>query len=450
MKTAKTRKKTRGSLPCFECEGGTLRPVLEDHSTEHPKLGKVTIPAVPMLRCDHCGATVIGDEGNRLIDEWLDKALNAISPAEIQAFLDKYRLTQKQASELTGLGEKNISRWLSGRARPSESVSNFLRVLLAETSAFERLRRKNFPAAPKPQPALAEGQPDAAEKEILKLVDYPTLVKTGKVKPATTPAAKRAELCRLLGMPDLKSFRDQAEAKHLAIAAFKDTKQRSNPVSGAIWIELGCQAAGRMEVKRYDRDKLRSSVDQLRKLTQSPLLKVIPEVRRILAEAGVALVFMPLMKESAFRGCTRLLDPHKATIIHSLKYRTISQFWLILFHEIAHLVLHISDVEDVFPEYDDQQADPREGEADEWARDTLVYSDKLIAFRARHEKPDHWQIGNFAREIGIHPAIAAEVFNKKAGSEVIKYGLLKKMGLFPHISTAEAASLWELNESTEG
>jgi HTH-type transcriptional regulator/antitoxin HigA len=447
MKTAKTHRKTHGAIPCFECEGGTLRPVLLDHHTEHPKLGTVTIPAIPMLRCDSCGDTIIGDEGNRRIDAWFDKEIHAISPAEIQAFLDKYQLTQKQASELTGLGEKNISRWLTGRTRPSESVSNFLRVLLAETNAFERLKRKNFPPAPKKAEVSLLSQPDEEEKKILKLVDYQTLVKVGKVTPASSPAVRRAELCRLLQVPDLRTFRENAESKHLAIAAYKDTNQQSNPISGAIWIELGCQTAGRLKVNTYQREKLKDAVPQLRKLTQSSLLEVMPEVRRILVDAGVALVFMPLMKQSAFRGCTRLLSPDKAVIIHSLKYRNVSQFWLILFHEIAHLLLHIDDVEDVFPEYDDQQADPREAQADEWARDTLVYSDQLIAFCARHEKPEFWQIADFARELGVHTAVAAEVFNKKAGAEVIKYSLLKKMRLFPHISEKECTELWRMNEA---
>jgi Zn-dependent peptidase ImmA (M78 family) len=269
------------------------------------------------------------------------------------------------------------------------------------------------------------------------------------VAQTSSPVAKRTELCRLLQVADLTTFRDEAESKHLAMAAFKDTNQQSNLVSGAIWIELGCQAAASIKVQPYVRDKLKESITQLRELTQSPLAAVIPKVRRILADAGVALVFMPIMKQSAYRGCTRLLTPKKAVIIHSLKYRNVSQFWLILFHEIAHLILHISDVADVFAEYDDQSADPREAEADEWARDTLVYSDQLIAFRARHEKPENWQLQEFARDVKVHPAIAAEIFNKKAGSEVIKYSLLKLNGLFPNISEPEAKELWRSNEHTE-
>jgi putative zinc finger/helix-turn-helix YgiT family protein len=172
MKTAKKLKARPESIPCFECEVGTLQPMLLDHSTTHPRLGSITIPAVPMLRCDRCEATVIGEEGNTLIDAFLDKALNVISPNEIQAFLDKYKLTQKRAAEITGYGEKNISRWLGGRARPSESVSNFLRVLLAEDSAFERLLMKNFPVAAKAAHPAEERQPDEKERAILKQVDY--------------------------------------------------------------------------------------------------------------------------------------------------------------------------------------------------------------------------------------------------------------------------------------
>jgi DNA-binding transcriptional regulator YiaG len=446
MKSAKKLKARPESIPCFECDKGTLQPVLLDHATTHPRLGNLTIPAVPMLRCDCCGATVIGEEGNTYIDAFLDKALNVISPKEIQAFLDKYKLTQKRAAEITGYGEKNISRWLSGHSRPSESVSNFLRVLLAERSAFERLLMKNFPETAKSVFPAEERQPDEDEKEIMKQIDYKCLVRIGAVAAGSSPLVRRTELCRLLKVPDLTSFRDAAADKHLALAAFKDTRQQSNHVSGAIWIELGLRAAEKVEVQPYDRGKLQKAVAQLRELTQSPLTAIIPEVRRILAEAGVALVFTPCMKQSAFRGCTQLLTPTKALIIHSLKFRTVSQFWLILFHEIAHLVLHITNPGDVFEDYDDQTTDPKEMAADQWAMDTLVFSDVLIAFQARHEKPDPWQIQQFAQEVKVHPAIAAEVFNKKAGREVIKYSYLKMKGLFPHISESEAEELWRRNE----
>ena len=250
MKTTKKLKARPESIPCFECDKGTLQPVLQDYFTTHPRLGNLTIPAVPMLRCDCCGDTVSGEEGNTYIDAFLAKALNVISPKEIQAFLDKYKLTQKRAAEITGYGEKNISRWLSGHSRPSESVSNFLRVLLAERSAFERLLMKNFPETVKSACPAEERQPDEEEKEVLKLIDYKSLVRIGAVASGSSSLVRRTELCRLLNVSDLISFRDAAESKHRAMAAFKDTKQHSTHVSGAIWIELGLRAAEKVEKAR--------------------------------------------------------------------------------------------------------------------------------------------------------------------------------------------------------
>ena len=133
-----------GEPPCFECEGGVLKRVLLDYESELPKYGTFTVPKVPMEQCDRCGDTVIGEEGNLAIESFVRGITKAISPDEIRNFFSKYGLTQRTASEITGYGEKNFSRWLSGKARPSESVSNFLRLLLADEEAFERLRIKDW------------------------------------------------------------------------------------------------------------------------------------------------------------------------------------------------------------------------------------------------------------------------------------------------------------------
>lgn len=442
MNQSEPKPKADAAMHCFACEAGTLLCERRDHTFQHPKLGKCTIPAVPVWVCDSCGEQVIGDEGNRQIDDYLDQALNVVSPEEIQRLLSKYHLTQKQASQITGLGEKNISRWASGRARPSESVSNFLRLLLADEAAFERLRQKNFSAA-RPQvtyPAM-ECAPGTEEKTILKLVDYAGLVKVGILPKTGKAAEKRTQLCRRFKCGDLLEFRQAMSAQMERFAAFKDTRQKANPVSAGMWVYLGEVAAEKIETTPYSREKLRNAVAQLRPLTTQPLSATAPKVQSILAEAGVALVFIPPLKESAMRGCTRLLTPNKAVIVHGLKYRSLAQFWVILFHEIAHLLLHLTKPGEAIPEYDDATSDQREQEADEWAFDTLASRDEELEFLANHPHPVMWQLVKYAQSIQLHPAIAAEVLNRRSCREVISYAYLKKSGFFPHLSKAETESL---------
>lgn len=432
------------SLPCFECDG-TLQRVLRPQKTQLPDFGEVTVPDVPVLTCPKCGDTVLGAEGSRYMDAWLNKFTGALTPEELRQFLEQYGLTHKQAAVITGYGEKNISRWVSGKMRPTASVSNFFRLLIADRSAFEVLKNRQWGAGAAVSYPAEEKQPDKREKAILKQIDFATLVQIGFVPSTRSPQEQRTALCRRFEVPDLLTLGKKADDNLLAMAAYKDTSQKFSRISGGLWMELGCRAARNIHVKPYDRDKLAVAVKELRELTQTKLVDVIPQVRQILAEAGVALVFAPIMKQSAFRGCTRLMSPTKAVIIHSMKYRNLAQFWLILFHEIAHLMLHIARVEDVFAEYEDRKDDAKEKEADEWAQDTLVYSDKLIAFSARCPKPTPEQIGAFAREVKVHTAIAAEVFNKRAKADVIPYSRLNQLGLFPSLSEEDAAFLWKNN-----
>lgn len=441
MKTTKPKNEEAGSIPCFDCDAGILRPEFRDYTTRLKDGKEIAVPDVPFLVCDQCGSEVIGDEGNTRIESFLDHALNSISPEEVQQFLSKYNLTQREASQITGYGEKNISRWASGRARPSESVSNILRLLLADSEAFERLRQKNFsPTAKVSYPAEIR-QPDKEERATLKLVDYPKLLGLGLVKKTQSPREKRTEICQLTQSSDLRNFEKNMEERFLTLAAFKDTDQQFSPISAGLWSYIGESQAAKIKTAPYDRDKLRAAIADLRELTQHPLENIADQVRTILAEAGVALVFVPIMKNAALRGCTRLLTPSKALIIHGLKYRSLSQFWLILFHEIAHLLLHIKSPDDVFTDYEEQSSDKRETEADEWTYDTLASLDRELEFIANHPKPTHWQLKSYAQEIKIHPAIAAEIINKRFGKDLLAYSYLKQKGLFPQLSEEQVAKL---------
>ena len=54
--------------PCFECDDGILETVIEDYSGTLANGKSFIVPKVPMERCNLCGDTVIGIEGNRKID----------------------------------------------------------------------------------------------------------------------------------------------------------------------------------------------------------------------------------------------------------------------------------------------------------------------------------------------------------------------------------------------
>jgi HTH-type transcriptional regulator/antitoxin HigA len=421
-------------IPCFECDSGTMHPIRQDYTTSHPKLGALTIPKVAMLRCNQCGDLLIGHEGNTQIDAYFAEALNSITPAEVQQFLDKYNLSQKQASIITGLGEKNISRWLNGHSRASESISNYLRLLSADAQTFERLKQKNFVGCENASYPAEDRQPDKEEKEVLTEIDFAVMAKYGILEKTQSPKERRTLICAEFKQSNIVDFAEFLKTKSTSIAAFKDTDQKCSEISSGLWIHLGERAASKIATAPYDRDKLKAAVPFLRELSQHPLEDVFTEIRDILAKAGVALVITPILEKSALRGCARLLTSRKAIINLSIKYRNYSTFWITLFHEIAHLLLHINSPDDVIPEYENQKEDEREIAANQWAYDTLLSQNHALEFLATTLPTEIWKLKEFAQKRKIHPAIAAEICNKYTGKEYFNYGRLRMEKLFPTLS----------------
>ncbi len=433
---------TKYNNTCFECDNGTLSTMIQDYTTVVSGIGEVIIPDVPLECCDSCDCVVIGAEAGELIDAYIDDVTDAITPREIQAFLDKYQINQKEAARITGYGEKTFSRWMRGHMRPSRSVSISLRTFLASREAFEIAKGRNWGGdTEEAQLIIEERQPDSEEKEILRLIDYKALKAMGLVQESQSPKVRRSELCQLFQQPDLLAVQAMAEDQYSKLAAYKDTNQAFNVISAGIWSWIGEKAASQISVAPYDRDKLAKAVEQLREYTQHDVADIIPEVQRVLNKAGVALVFVPIMKGAALRGCTKMVSPVKAVIVHGLKYRNHAQFWRVLFHEIAHLMLHLKDAGEMIADYEDQEKDDKEVEADGWADDTLVYSDELRRFMSRHKAPKYYEVAEFARKIKTHTSIVAEVYNDRRGDTVIPYSSLRMNGLYPTIPESEVERL---------
>jgi hypothetical protein len=129
---------------CFECQEGILLPVREAFTTRTSEGLEITVPDVLMERCNLCGDTLLSGEATAYVNEYVDRATSRLSREELQAFLDQYHLSQREAEQILGLGEKMIGRWLKGPFQISASISNYIRVLMADPVAFEILKARKW------------------------------------------------------------------------------------------------------------------------------------------------------------------------------------------------------------------------------------------------------------------------------------------------------------------
>jgi HTH-type transcriptional regulator / antitoxin HigA len=174
----------------------------------------------------------------------------------------------------------------------------------------------------------------------------------------------------------------------------------------AAWLRLGEIEAEKLDCPKYSKSKFEKAVRSIRTLRVLPPEEFVPKMQQLCQEAGVVLVFVPSIKESHISGVARWLNPHKALIQLSLDSKTNNRFWFHFFHEAAHILLQ--DKESIFlDEWDALESweSEQEQQADQWAGEFLIPSEYKGELAQLKSKTD---VLDFAKRIGIHPAIVVE------------------------------------------
>jgi HTH-type transcriptional regulator/antitoxin HigA len=144
---------------------------------------------------------------------------------------------------------------------------------------------------------------------------------------------------------------------------------------------------------------------ELAKLSQyedGPLL-----ARDWLLESGIHFVVEPHLKHTHLDGAALRHPSGSPVVVVTLRYDRLDNFWFVLFHELAHIVLHfpLSNNTDFFDDTDIRSND-LEREADIYALNSLVpetsWDNCLSRFSLTTE-----MVLEEARQLQIHPSILA-------------------------------------------
>ena len=137
-----------------------------------------------------------------------------------------------------------------------------------------------------------------------------------------------------------------------------------------LWLRQGELEADLAATQGWNPGKLQDRLEAIRKLSKvSHPIRFIPKLKKLCAEAGVALVIIKAPKGCYASGASRLVAPDKAMILLSFRYRADDQFWFTVFHEIGHLLLHGAKV---FVDDDITPDDDSEREANDFASSCII------------------------------------------------------------------------------
>jgi HTH-type transcriptional regulator / antitoxin HigA len=319
----------------------------------------------------------------------------------LQEILEERGMSQAELAERTGRPKKTISEITNGKTAITPETALQLERVLGVSASFWNNRERQY------REALAwQQENESLQKQVSWLDRTPVkaMIKAGWIRQFKDKVEQLREVLSFFSVASPEQLEDiwgKVDVYFRQSQAFK-----SDFGHLAAWLRQGEIEAAKISCMTYDATKFKKVLESIRQLTVEPPEIFQPEVKNLCAAAGVAVVFVPQLPKTRTCGATRWLNPDKALIQLSLRYKTNDHLWFAFFHEAGHILLH--GKRDVFLEGKGIQVaeeQEKEAEANKFAEDILIPPAEFKRFLDSGQQRSKAGIEKFALDIGIAPGI---------------------------------------------
>jgi len=321
----------------------------------------------------------------------------AVAPGEtLLETIQAIGMNQAELAARTGRPLKTINEIIKGKEAITPRTALQLERVLGIPATFWNNLERNYQDALE---RIEERKRLTTQVEWLKKLPVRTMEKLGWIRRRQDKTGQVEELLNFFGVASPVQWDGLWSTG--SVAYRKSSAFRSEAGAVAAWIRKGELEAKTITCLPYDEGKFRNALTRIRTLTKASLDDLLPEMTRLCAEAGVAVVSVPELDKTRVSGATRWLSPAKALIQLSFRYKTDDHFIFTFFHEAGHILRH--GKRDMFIEGDDT-VDGKEEEANRFASDFLI--PPLAYQRLVRSVPRSVEaVRVFAKELGIAPGI---------------------------------------------
>lgn len=332
----------------------------------------------------------------------------AVAPGEtLSETLESLGMTQRDLAVRTGMATKTINEIVKGKAPITPDTSVLLERVTGVPSRMWNNLETNFRER---LAKIADRQRLEEDLDWLKSIPTNELIKRGVVEKQQDRISLLHATLSFFGVASSESWRDlwmQPEA-----AFRKSSRFKAQPEAVATWLRLGEVDAQQVETQAYNRDAFKAALLAIRGLTAEDPKVFQPEMTRLSALAGVAVVFLREIKKCPTSGVARWLTAEKALIQLSPRHKSDDHFWYSFFHEAGHI---LNDPKKEVYIDDGDEEEEREEKANRFAANFLIRPSEANQLPFLKSKA---AVRRFAESIGIAPGIVV--------------GRLQKNGLIPY------------------
>lgn len=329
--------------------------------------------------------------------------------ATIKEQLNDKGMSQKEFAARMDMTEKHISKLINGEVQLTPDVAVRLEIVLGVPAKFWN----NLEAGYREKLIKVEAENKMeADEALAKQLPYNEMVKYGWV-PETRDLKERViNLRKYFEVVELILL----EKKQITrIACRRLAVTEKSDFALLAWAQEAKIKARNIETSPINIKRLIRIVPEIRKMTLLNPEEFCPTIKKMLAECGIALVFLPHLKGSFLQGAS-FIDGNKIVIGLTARGKAADKFWFSLFHELAHIILgHIGQI--------DGTTDQDEKDADIWAKDTLISEQVFDEFVEKAIfTPDSIRV--FAQMNDIAPGI---VVGRLQNEGYIKYSVMNEL-----------------------
>ena len=315
----------------------------------------------------------------------------------ILELLELNSMTQLDLSDKTGINKKTINEIIKGKAPITTTTALKLEYVFNIPASFWNNLESNYRE-------VLERQKDfdsiIEDEKYLKNIPYNEMSKRNwdYIEITRSPFERVVNLRKFFSVASL-GFNTELKRK---LAFRKQDNDIFSYESLYCWLRYGEIQSNKIEYPKFDIIKLKESVEKIRGLTSYLFLDKIDEIKELLKECGVSLIFEPHLPNTYVNGVSYKITKDKAIIMISDRGKKDDILWFTLFHEIAHLIMHSK--KEVFIDGDNELKSSIEKEADDFAKNTLISKnayDDFIKNNIINEKT----IRKFSKDNNIIPGI---------------------------------------------
>ncbi len=330
--------------------------------------------------------------------------------ATIKEQLQDKGMSQKEFATRMELSQKHVSKLINGEVQLTPEVAVRLEMVLGIPAKFWNKLEATY--REKLIKANAENEMDA-DKEIAREMPYKEMVKYGWVPIAKKIEEKVVNLRKFFGVVSLVLLKDMRLSR-IACRRLAET-EKSNYALMA-WAQQARIEAYDIKTSLIDLKTLEKRLSEIRSMTTLDPEVFCEQLEKLLADCGIAIVFLPHMDGSFLHGAT-FIDGKKIVVGLTVRGKDADKFWFSLFHELGHIILgHVNNI--------DGTTEDEEKAADQFAQEILIPKVDFDAFVSQNDF-SRSSIRDFADKEGIQCGIVVGRLQKEGFIKYNQYNDLK-------------------------